>query len=167
MQRKNSFLELKYFNNVGKFCGYASIFNIEDCYNDIIIPNAFKNTLLENKDIKLLWQHDITKPIGYFNIIKEDNIGLYVEGQILLDTIEGKSAFNMIKTKAVNGLSIGFFAVDFDYTKSKKRILKEIELKEISIVTFPANKHSKITYFKNNKIMEKLDRIEKIFYKSF
>ncbi|MDR3290286.1 MAG: HK97 family phage prohead protease [Rickettsiales bacterium] len=163
MQNKNSFLELKYFNNFGKICGYASVFNIEDSYNDIILPSAFKNTLLQDGDIKMLWQHDITKPIGYFDVIREDDIGLYIEGQILLNTMEGKNAFELIKTKSVSGLSIGYFAIDFSYTKDNKRVLKEIELKEISIVTFPANKHSKITYFKNDHIMEKLDRIERIF----
>ncbi len=167
-ERKNNFLEIKSINKFGKFCGYASVFNIVDSYNDIILPTAFKNTIKSkniNSDIKMLWQHDQSKPIGYFEVIKEDSIGLYVEGQILLDIQQGREAYNLIKNKSVNGLSIGYTVKDFEYdTKNNTRIIKEIELFEISIVTFPANQYSNITYCKSKSleqiICQKLDNLK-------
>ena len=115
----------------------------------------------------MLWQHQTDKPIGYFNIIKEDAIGLYVEGQIMLNIEKGVEAYNLIKSKAVNGLSIGYKVNDYDYDeKSQIRKLKEIELFEISIVTFPANKYSNITYCKNKNslqdILIKLNNLKNI-----
>lgn len=169
-EKKSSSFEIKQINNLGKFCGYASVFNIKDSYNDIVLPQAFKKTLLSKNfktDIKMLWQHQVDKPIGYFTLIKEDSIGLYVEGQIMLNVEKGMEAYNLIKSKAVNGLSIGYKVNDYDYDeKSQVRKLKEIELFEISIVTFPANEYSNITYCKNKNslqdILIKLNNLKNI-----
>ena len=170
LERKKTFLEIKNINNLGKFCGYASVFNVVDSYNDIILPSAFKNTINSKniqEDIKMLWQHKTDKPIGYYTLIKEDSIGLYVEGQILLDTQQGSEAYSLIKNKSVNGLSIGYRVKDAEYDiKNNTRIIKEIELFEISIVTFPANKYSNITFCKSKSedkiILEKLEKLENI-----
>jgi HK97 family phage prohead protease len=137
---------------------------IDNC-NDVVLPNAFKKGLATTNDvkIKMLWQHDATKPIGYWTKIKEDSLGLYVEGQILLNTQQGKDAFELVKSKSVSGLSIGYQTIDYGYNRKGQRTLKEIELYEISIVTFPANKFSNITNFKNYNIISELDRLEKIW----
>lgn len=169
LEKKCSIFEIKSLDKIGKFCGYASVFNIEDSYKDTIVVGAFSNTLKTKNvksDIKLLWQHDQTKPIGYFNIIKEDSIGLYVEGQIMLDIQQGLEAYNLIKNKSVNGLSIGYSVKKSDFNKIKKsRILKEVELFEISIVTFPANEYANITFCKSKNleetIVEKIKMLEK------
>lgn len=169
LEKKHSFLEIKGINNLGKFCGYASVFNVEDSYRDTIIPGAFKNTLRSKNiksDIKLLWQHAQNKPIGYFDVIKEDAIGLYVEGRIMLDIQQGLEAYNLIKNKAVSGLSIGYSVKNADYNKTRNsRILKEIDLFEISIVTFPANEYANITFCKSKSledtIVEKIKLLEK------
>lgn len=157
-EKKNNFLEIKGINNLGKFSGYASVFSIKDSYKDVILPSAFKKCLsLKNikTDIKMLWQHSQDKPIGYFEIIKEDSIGLYVEGQILLDIQQGLEAYNLIKNKSVSGLSIGYIVKDSEYnSKDDTRIIKEIELFEISVVTFPANEYSNITYCKSKNLEE-------------
>ncbi len=168
LERKSNFLEIKGINNLGKFCGYASVFNIKDSYQDIILPSAFKNSLKSKNiktDIKMLWQHAQDKPIGYFDVIKEDSIGLYVEGQILLDIRQGLEAYNLIKNKSVTGLSIGYSVKNAEYDpKDNTRIIKEIELFEISVVTFPANQYSNITYCKSKTleqtIIEKLNILQ-------
>lgn len=170
---KNASLEIKNIDSYGKFCGYASVFNVKDSYNDIVLPSAFKKTLQKKsikKDIKLLWQHSQDKPIGYFEIIKEDPIGLYVEGKIMLDIQQGMEAYNLIKTKSVSGLSIGYMVKEAEYSKNDStRLLKEIDLFEISVVTFPANEFSNITFCKSrsveDSIMKKLDMLE-IFLKN-
>lgn len=173
LERKNAILEIKNIDSYGKFCGYASVFNVKDSYNDIVMPLAFKKTL-QNKnikqDIKLLWQHSQDKPIGYFEVIKEDPIGLYVEGKIMLDIQQGMEAYNLIKAKSVSGLSIGYMVKSVDYDKKDNtRLLKEIDLFEISIVTFPANEYSNITYCKSmsveESIIKKLDMLENFLRK--
>lgn len=115
----------------------------------------------------MLWQHSQDKPIGYFEVIKEDSIGLYVEGQIMLDIQQGLEAYNLIKSGSVSGLSIGYRVNDSEYdVKTGNRIIKDIDLFEISVVTFPANQYSNITYCKNKDIeqmiIEKLDTLMSI-----
>ena len=138
------------FSNYNKnaiFRGYAIIFNIKDSYNDVITNSAFKNSLLKGiKNIPLLWQHNQDKQIGYFNNIIEDFVGLYVEGVIENINKENKEIYSFIKNNIVNGLSIGYTVNDFKIDKKNRRVLTNINLKEISIVSFPANKLSSITY---------------------
>ncbi|HSQ97600.1 MAG TPA: HK97 family phage prohead protease [Rickettsiales bacterium] len=166
---KNATLEIKNIDSYGKFCGYASVFNVKDSYNDIVLPLAFKKTLEKKsvkKDIKLLWQHSQDKPIGYFEVINEDPIGLYVEGKIMLDIQQGREAYNLIKTKSVSGLSIGYIVKEVEYSqKDNTRLLKEVDLFEISVVTFPANEYSNITFCKSSSveesILKKMDMLKK------
>ena len=145
--------EIKSLDEAGRFSGYASVFNIEDSYKDIILPNAFEETLRERdvkKNVKLLWQHSAEEPIGFFDVIKEDNVGLYVEGKILLDVDKGKEAYSLIKNGAISGLSIGYNVKKAKHnSQDGTRIISAVDLWEISVVTFPANKYSNITFCKN------------------
>jgi HK97 family phage prohead protease len=123
------------------------------------LPNSFKETLEERdikKSIKLLWQHSAEEPIGYFDVIREDNVGLYVEGKILLDIEKGREAYSLIKTGAISGLSIGYNVKKAKFDDNNgTRIISKIDLWEISVVTFPANKLSNITFCKSyNPISE-------------
>lgn len=128
------------------FSGYASIFHIIDNHNDIIMPGAFAKTLLKKRKVKLLWQHKSDEPIGYITLLKEDAKGLYVEGKILLELRKGREAYSLLKAGAINGLSIGYRVVKSNLDRVKNaRIINEIELFEISVVTFPANENSQIT----------------------
>ena len=149
-------------NTEGFFCGYASIFNVVDSYNDIILNGAFKKSIEQN-NILLCWQHNINKIIGTVDIIREDSVGLYIEGHI-----DKKEAYTYIKSGFVTGLSIGYNVNKFHFDDKGKRVLEDIDLKEISIVYFPANKHAHVTYCKSLenidvKLIEKIDRLENIF----
>lgn len=129
--------------------GYASVFDIIDSQNDVIIKGAFKNT---NKDkVKLLWQHDVSKPIGVITLLKEDEYGLLIEAEINNKTISGNEAIELVKQKAVAGLSVGFSIKSSDYDKDGSRIIQDVELMEISIVTFPSNKQAEIQQIKHNE----------------
>src|SRR5690606_19492529 len=128
----------------GFFAGYASIFHTVDYHNDCIIQGAFKKHLnameRANKMPKLLWQHQRDQPIGIWHFIEEDKKGLYVEGQFLLDIQKGQEAYCLMKAGAIDGLSIGYFVKESQINPQHKyREITEIELLEISIVTFPAN----------------------------
>lgn len=126
--------------------GYASVFEITDNQNDIISKGAFKNS--ESHKVRLLWQHDVTKPIGVVKYLEEDAYGLKIEAEINNRTLLGAEATALIKQKAVSGLSIGFIIKSSNYNSHGLRVIDEVELMEISIVTFPANSMAGISQIK-------------------
>ncbi len=145
-------LEVKSIDESGHFAGYASVFDIVDNQKDIMIKGAFASTLKKGiSAIKLLWQHRQDEPIGVFEKIFEDAVGLYVEGRILLEVKKGKEAFMLLKSGAVTGLSIGYSPVRYKIDAATGvRMLAEVDLFEVSIVTFPANEKSKVTVVKSS-----------------
>lgn len=144
---KSSNLKLSSLNESGFFSGYASVFNVLDHDRDIILPGAFKNSLHEwqtkQNMPKMLWQHRADKPIGLWNRIEEDQVGLYVEGQLLLDIQGGKEAYTLLKNGVVDGLSIGFEIVTAQ-KRAGARAIERLNLYEISLVTFGANPKAKV-----------------------
>ena len=117
--------------------GYASVFNMVDNYNDIILPGAFAESI--KKKVKLLWQHDHTKPIGVINTLYEDEKGLFMEASINCLLNQGRETALLIRQGAVDGLSIGFTVNKSSFSKNGERIITDVKLWEVSIVTFPAN----------------------------
>ena len=159
-------LELKSISEEGRFAGYASVFDVIDNQQDVILPGAFAKSLQgrENK-IKLLWQHQMDEPIGVFDRIFEDAKGLYVEGRLLLNVRRAQEAYDLIKSGALEGMSIGYRPVDYDFdSETGVRQIKEVALYEISLVTFPANAAAGITVVKSGEqplwleLSESLDR---------
>jgi HK97 family phage prohead protease len=143
--------------------GYASVFNIVDSQNDIVQKGAFEDTQPEN--IKLLWQHNTLKPIGIIKSLYEDDYGLKIEAEINNRILLGKETTELVRQKAIDGLSIGFCAKDFEYDNQGVRLLKKVDLMEISIVTFPANRNAGIINVKkitDHPIIQSLERIEKL-----
>jgi len=134
--------------------GYASLFNIIDQQHDRIAKGAFTKTLrawrLSGKMPKMLWQHDPKQPIGVWTRLVEDLQGLYVEGQLILGVPKAYEAALLIKEKALDGLSIGFRVIESVHSKyHKARILLDIDLIEISLVTFGANAKATISVMKD------------------
>lgn len=147
MNYKN--LEINISNSQeGEIKGYASIFNIVDQHNDIIVKGAFES--LNSRNIKFLWQHKPDEPIGIIEELREDEQGLFFKAKLLLDLPTAKTAYNLIRNKAISGVSIGFKATSFFY-QGEKRIIEKLDLWEISLVTFPANEKAEILEVKNNK----------------
>jgi len=150
-------LEIKEVSADGTFSGYGSMFNNTDLDRDVIAPGAFTKTLGKNapKKIKLLWQHDPKQPIGVWEEMSEDSRGLKVKGRLLINQGVPKAdeAYALLKAGALDAMSIGFMIPDgaweFDQ-KKKVRIIKEADLWEISLVTFPANPKARITSVKAN-----------------
>lgn len=133
----------------GKFSGYASIFGNKDLGNDIVERGAFTTSLRRKspKQIKMLFMHKTDEPIGVFEKMEEDNKGLRVEGRLALGTQRGKEVYELMKMGAIDGLSIGYKvdAKGYGYDDDgKKRYLKNVDLMEISAVTFPMNPKARI-----------------------
>lgn len=145
-------LEIKNFTENGSFAGYASLFNITDSQNDCIERGAFTGSLSSKTkgDIKLLWQHRMDEPIGHITNLFEDERGLYLEAQLLLSVKRAQEAYDLIKSGVLKGLSIGYRPTDVDYhAKSGVRRIKQLDLYEVSLVTFPANEAANITVVKS------------------
>jgi HK97 family phage prohead protease len=124
----------------GKFSGYASVFGRLDEGGDIVMPGAFRKSLgLRGRHrIKMLFQHDPKDPVGTWDTIREDDFGLLVTGRLVPEVPRAEALRRLIARGAVDGLSIGFRTVKS--TRAEKgghRKLWEIDLWEISIVTFP------------------------------
>ena len=150
----NTRLDIKQVDTDGTFSGYGSVFDVEDSYKEIVVSGAFARSLNRYKRDErmpaLLWQHDPSEPIGIYTEMREDDRGLYVEGQLALKTELGARAHELLKMGALDGLSIGFVPVERDYDKDEKITrLTEIDLWEVSLVTFPANTAARITGVKS------------------
>lgn len=127
-------------DETGEISGYASMFNEQDSCRDIVLPGAFKQSLQDRpaSRVKMLRGHDTNDPIGTWSEIVEDSQGLKVKGKLLLTTIKGKETYELVKIRAMDGLSIGFRTLKDRIDRGKGvRFLEALDLAEISIVTFP------------------------------
>lgn len=156
-------LELKTIDRDGRFSGYASVFNVVDTHNDIIMRGAFKQSLKSRaSEIKLLWQHRQDEPIGVFDRMFEDAHGLYVEGRLLLNVQRAREAYALLKEGAISGLSIGYSPLHYKHDpQTGVRILTAIELWEISLVTFPANAAAGVTVVKEASLRGEAEAIQR------
>lgn len=146
-------LQIKATGDDGTVEGYGSVFGERDSYDDVIAPGAFKGSLAAHKAIgtmpAMLWQHDGAKPIGIWTEMVEDSKGLRIKGQLALETVLGKEAHALLKLGALNGLSIGFVSKQWTYDRDTDvRTLTELDLWEVSLVTFPANGKARVTNVK-------------------
>lgn len=134
-------------NMKGQFCGYASVFDQVDQSGDIVMPGAFRKSLARKSKapIRMLFQHDPKEPIGVWDKIIEDDIGLWVEGRLVADVARADELQHLIHNHALDGLSIGFRTVRArkEPTTGYRRI-HQIDLWEISIVTFPMMENARI-----------------------
>jgi HK97 family phage prohead protease len=135
-----------------EFEGLGAMFRNRDLGGDIIVPGAFTKTLREpafGEGIRpMLWMHKPDKVIGRWDSMSETDDGLYVKGA-LADTDLGNEIHTLLKMQAVRGLSIGYEAVDFNYDKKGNRLLKQIELHEVSVVSMPMNPLAQVVHVKS------------------
>ncbi|MEM8581424.1 MAG: HK97 family phage prohead protease [Pseudomonadota bacterium] len=121
--------------------GYASLFGVPDQGGDIVEPGAYAASLESLKaggrSVKMLWQHDPLQPIGIWEEIREDAKGLLVKGRLLGDIAKGREAARLIEAGAIDGLSIGYRTKRAIRDQDGRRRLAEVELWEVSLVTFP------------------------------
>ena len=153
-QRLDIPLKIKSVSETGEFSGYGSVFGVKDSYSDIVMPGAFKASLAHWQEKgqlpAMLWQHNMSEPIGIYTKMEEDDTGLYVEGRLLINGDPlAKRAHVHMKAGSLSGLSIGYTLTDYEWDKGKEAwMLKEIDLWELSLVTFPANDEARISEVK-------------------
>jgi len=161
--------ELKYapvaldtVSDEGVFSGYASIFNTVDLGRDVVAQGAFSKCLKRVKplSVKMLYQHNPAEPIGIWERIYEDHKGLYVQGRLLSDIRRGGEVLSLIRKGALDGLSIGFKTLrSRPMNKGAVRLILELDLYEISIVTFPMHRDARVQMVKSLPLVNGLPTI--------
>lgn len=128
--------------------GYASLWGVADQGGDVVMPGAFAASLkrlAEKGDrVRMLWQHDPARPIGVWDEIREDATGLWVRGRLLTEIALAREAAALIAAGAIDGLSIGYRTVRAERDDKGRRLLREVELWEVSVVTFPMLPEAKV-----------------------
>lgn len=152
MQRKSLLLDaisLKLDDTGRKFSGYASKFGGVDSYGDTIVKGAYQNTIADReRPVQMRWNHN-GPVIGKWTEIREDDDGLYVEGELTTGHSVADDAYALLKHGAVTGMSIGYRAVKTNETGKGRHELLEIDLIEISIVESPADLGAQVADIKS------------------
>lgn len=129
--------------------GYASLFGSCDQGGDIVEPGAYGASLkrleASGRRVRMLWQHDPAEPIGIWDEVREDARGLFVRGRLLRDVARAREAVALIAAGAIDGLSIGYRTLRATKDGQGRRHLSEVELWEVSLVTFPMLPEARIS----------------------
>lgn len=158
MSKTNEFgfaldLDFKAVSDEGEFAGHAAEFGNEDLGRDVIMPGAFAKSLQRRPaaEVKMLRQHDPDEPIGIWLDLAEDKKGLRAKGKLILDTVKGRETHVLMRAGALDGLSIGFRTLKDHFDRAKGiRYLDELDVPEISIVTFPLNPRATVSTVKGD-----------------
>ena len=124
--------------------GYASLFGSADQGGDVVAKGAYAASLKAGRGVKMLWQHDPALPIGVWDEVREDNKGLFVKGRLLDGVAKGREAAALLAAGAIEGLSIGYRTVKAAKDAAGHRLLTEVELWEVSLVTFPMQSQARV-----------------------
>lgn len=153
-------LELKFVGEGMTFSGYASVFGGVDSYGDTIDPKAYEKTLTDRtRPIRMRWNH-YGPVIGKWLRMTTDSVGLFVEGELTPGHSTAIDTYASLKHGAIDGLSIGYIAKSAIENTDGTRLLKEIELIEISIVEEPADVNATVSNIKS--AIEKANSIREI-----
>jgi HK97 family phage prohead protease len=134
----------------GTFEGYGSVYGVVDSYQEVVSAGAFADSLAElnakQRRVPVLWQHRSDQPIGVYLELTEDDTGLFVKGQLLINDVAlAREAHALIKAGAVTGLSIGYWIRESSFDeKTGIRTLTKLDLVEVSLVTMPANDEARV-----------------------
>ncbi|MGQ4272457.1 HK97 family phage prohead protease [Terrihabitans sp. B22-R8] len=136
----------------GVIAGYASLFGETDLGGDLVVRGAFADSLRRNgaKRVRMLFQHDPMQPIGVWDEIREDSMGLRVRGRLALRVPRAAEIWALIQDGAIDGLSIGFKTIGARRDpRTRVRRLEKVDLWEISVVTFPMLPEARIAAAKS------------------
>lgn len=145
-------LDLKSTDEGGEFEGYAALFDRADLGNDVVLRGAFKDTLATRgaDGVRMLFQHEPAEPIGVWQELREDSRGLYAKGRLLPEVARSREVLSLMRAGAVDGLSIGFRTRRAQRdAKTGHRRIAEIDLWEISVVTFPMQPEARVSAVKS------------------
>jgi HK97 family phage prohead protease len=124
--------------------GYAALFGVADHMRDVVRVGAFRASLARRTEpLPMLLEHSAKSLAGHWTEVREDARGLFVRGEISPDR-PGAARAKRALARGVDGLSIGFVPVVASKT-ARGRVLEEIELLEVSIVSLPMQPLARLT----------------------
>lgn len=159
LENKFAPLDLKTVGDEGEFEGYASKFGEVDRGGDKVMAGAYTKSLSRGRGVKMLWQHDPSYPIGVWDEIKEDAKGLFVKGRLLTSVSKAKEVYELMKAGVIDGMSVGYRTVKAATNREGYRELKEVDLWEISLVTFPMLTSATVTSVKGEWGKRDVERV--------
>jgi uncharacterized protein len=131
----------------GRFTGLASVYGNMDLGGDVVEPGAFAKTIQDRGgEVPLLFAHDTRQPIGLAKL-RDTNLGLLIEGELVLDVPKARETYTLLKHKVLRGLSIGYDLIKSDIVNGVRR-LRELKLFEVSVVVVPMNELATVTAVK-------------------
>jgi HK97 family phage prohead protease len=126
--------------------GYAAVFNEASVplpFIETIAPGAFRKTLSETPDVRLLINHEglpLARTKNGTLTLTEDDRGLYMDA-IIADTTEGRDLYKLVERGDVDQMSFAFRVIRQKYNEDRsQRTLTEVSLADgdVSVVTYPA-----------------------------
>lgn len=162
MKTKDFALQVKNLSEDGTFTGYGSVNGNVDSYGERVMPGAFAASLAkhqrEGTNVLMLWQHNPDEPIGIWEDLAEDAKGLRGTGRLILEVQKAREVYALMKNNAIGGLSIGYREIKAT-PDGNVRNLEELDLREISPVSFPANRRARIEAVKSERMEEFVRRL--------
>lgn len=154
--------QLKSLDDGGHFEGYASVFGVQDSDGDVIVRGAFKSSIEKfqerGKMPKMLWQHNPSIIVGKFTEMREDDHGLYVKGSLILEVEKGREAYALMKAGELDAMSVGFNINNAVRGDAPGMVIDDLNLWEISLVTWGANPDALISNVKCIKTERDFER---------
>jgi uncharacterized protein len=157
--------DIKFAAAEGAFSGYGSVFGNVDTKNDIIMPGAYAELLKDGGDVPVYVNHgwlNNALPVGKWSGLKEDDRGLFGEAGLVMQMPSAVDAYWGMKSGLVTGLSVAILP-DAKATERRAdgvRVIHRIKaLKEISIVTDPANGEARVTDIKTADEVAQIETI--------
>lgn len=154
--------EVKEVTPAGNFTGYGAVFGNVDQGGDIVAPGAFMEFLAKGRMPSMLFGHQSRElPVGTYQSVKEDSVGLWVDGNLAIDTQRGGDLHKLMKMKAITGMSIGYVTRDDSWDRvTGIRTLKKLDLPEVSLVNFPMNDIARVQSVKGIEVIDDLKSAE-------
>lgn len=142
-------LNVKEAADTGRFRGLASVYSTPDRQGDVVARGAFAKSLTDTGgSFPLLFGHDQSKVIGVVKAT-DSSEGLMVDGQLALEVEAARESHALLKLGGLKGLSIGFMLTDYETRRDGGRLLKSIDLAEVSLVAVPAHPQARVAAVKS------------------
>lgn len=139
--------------NAVEFEGYASVFGVVDSDGDVFLPGAYKSALAnQSRPVSMYFNHRTRElPVGKFKRLAEDSKGLIVHGELTKGLSFAGDLEAAMRHGTVLGMSVGvmFTRDDYDAIETGRAFKNVSVLREISIVTEPANPVANIETLKS------------------
>ena len=149
METQDFSFNIKSLGDSGLIEGVASAYGNVDLQGDIVAAGAFSKSIAAGSMPAMLLYHDLNRPVGRWDSFTETAQGLMAKGTLALGTPDADTAYKLLNTKALTGLSVGFTGAQRERGTGGARIIKSARLIEVSLVTVPANPEARIRRVKS------------------